>query len=323
MRKNMLKITLFIAILLAISTVYDTLTAGTLSRVIPENAVADLTNIDFAEEKVRVAGRNWEYYGSELYKPEEFASGNIKSPDISDADIFPDDDYATHRVTIKLLKGKIYGIYGWSMLTSMRLYINGTLALEVGSPGESKETTVPRSQVYFYALTPETDTTELIYHVSNFHTTDGAGRYSFIIADFNTLFHDIYFDLFAVTIMAGCLLAAFLFYLGMFIFSPGKRSFLFFSIACLIMAVRFFSMDTKPLMVLFPGISWFAGYAMEYLGMVLLLAFCTLYIDALYPKLLHKIYIAAVFAVCALYAAAILLTEPLFYTQFIDRKSVV
>jgi len=321
MRKNFIKIILFIAVLFAVSTIYGFISGGPLKRVVPENAVADLTGIDFSVDKVRVAGINWEYYGSELYTPEDFANGGVKPPVIEATD-GADADYATHRVTLKLPKGKTYGIYGWSMLTSMRLYINGSLALEVGFPGKTKETTMPRSQFYFYAFAPETDTTELIYHVSSFYTSDDAGRYSFIINDFSRMFHDIYLNLFTTTIMAGCLVAAFLFYLGMFIFTPGKRSFLFFSVSCLLTAARFTVMDAKPLMALFPGISWFAGYATEYLTMVLLLMFCNLYIDALYPKLLHRIYLGVILAGCALYAAV---TNRYFirvYTRFMLYFSV-
>jgi len=315
MFKHIIKIAIFIAVLMAAFTVYNAITDIPVVRLKPENGMADLTGIDFARDKVFVQGRNWEYYGLELYTPEDFANGAGTTPVIADTAGAPD-DYGTHRVTLRLPKGKTYGIYGWSMLTSMRLYINGSLALEVGSPGESKEATTPGSHYYFYAFTPETDTTELIYHVANFHTSDGAGRYSFYIADFSRLHHDANRALFAVSIMAGCLVAAFFFYLGMFIFAPGKRSFIYFAVSCLIMAVRFMIMDDKQLIALFPKIPWSVGFAAEYLSVTLLLALFTLYFNELFPKLYHKIYTGVVLAVCAAYSAIILLTEAIFYSRF-------
>jgi signal transduction histidine kinase len=283
--------------------------------VFPDEAVADLTAFDFDNDIIYVRGRNWEYYGSQFYTPEDFQKGAATPPDISNEDVFPD-DYATHRVILRLPKGKTYGICGYSLLTSQRLFINGSIALEVGSPGETKETTTPRVQQYFYAFTPQTDTTELIYHVSNTHTSDGAGRYSFYVGGLETIYNYIYRSVLANSITAGCLVAAFLFYLGMFIFARGKWSFIYFSFICLLVAIRGLLMEEKILMAAFHEITWFAGMAMEYLCMVALLALFTLYINALYPKLLHRVFIGIVLTACTAYTAVILTTEPVFYTQF-------
>lgn len=75
--------------------------------------------------------------------------------------------------------------------------------------------------------------------------------------------------------------------------------------------------DDKPLMVAAPGISWFAGMAVEYLSVALLLAFFTLYVGLVYRGLLHRVFTFSVLAVSITYSAVILATEPMVYGRFL------
>ena len=180
MRKQIVKIIVYIILLSAVIFVYRPLMKLDNNYAVVTDGMADLTGFDFTQTRARVYAQGWEYYPNRLYSPQDFQTGVIEPPvyenNVNSA------AYGTYRVTLLLLPGKTYGMTGRSFLYSTRAYINGELAGEIGSPGESAEKTTPRTNTYAFYFTPQSDNTEIIFQVANFQMKDGGGSYSFLLA---------------------------------------------------------------------------------------------------------------------------------------------
>lgn len=321
MRKQLPKIILYVAVLLLVFAAYQPVMRLDDNYVVPENGVADPSGLDLSRRRARIYAQNWEYYPGHLYTPDDFAQGKTVSPTYeNNADPA---EYGTYRVTVLLPAGITYGMTGRSFLFSQRVYIDGRLVDEVGSPGESREATVPRTKTYAYYFTPESETTEIIFQVANFHQPDGGGSFSFSLGQAPIVERYRMQRIAGTMVVAGCLLTIFLFFLGLFIFFARRRYFLYFACAGLMIALRAMLVGDKPIMEFFPGLDWHLAIRAEYIDLILIVVFFLLYISSLYPGMLHRAVTGTVLGASALYGLVVLLADPLFYSGFVSWYAVL
>ena len=322
MRKNLLKLILYTVALLTAFLSIQSVTHWSGVWGFPQQGKVDLREIDFLKNSVALSGSNWEYYPEQFYTPADFESGMVSEAETQDRE-GPSAQYGTHRVRITLPVGETYAVLGKSFLNSQRLYVNGELVGEVGSPGTTKQETIPKARQYFYAFTPLSEETELIFHVANFYIKDGGGRFPLLIGVFENIARIRFADMAVECIIVGCLFTAFLYYMGMYLFSMKRRHYFHFATMCLMMAVRNVVTGDKLLMELFPAMSFNVGYALEYLSMVFLLVCFVFYIKNVFHKFLPRAFMWPILGFCAAYGVIILCTEPIVYTQMVVYFNVM
>lgn len=321
MRKQLPRIILYVAVLLLVFAAYQPVMRLDNNYVVPEEGIADPSGLDLSRQRARIYAQNWEYYPGHLYTPHDFAQGQTIAP-VFENNVNPA-EYGTYRVRVLLPAGITYGMTGRSFLFSQRVFIDGQLADEVGSPGESREETVPRTKTYAYYFTPEGEITEIIFQVANFHQRDGGGSFSFSLGQAPIVERYRIQRIAGTMAVAGCLLAIGLFFIGMFIFFARRRYFLYFACASLLIALRAMLVGDKPIMEFLPNLNWHIAIGAEYLGLVLIVVFFLLYMCSLYPGILHRAVTGTVLGVSALYGLSILFTDPLFYSGFVSWYAVI
>lgn len=315
MRKQFLCILLFLAILLAVFLMYDTFFQVPYAAVQPEEAMADLTAYDLAQETVRIDEDGWAYYPSRLYGPADFVRDDIDAPEIHRGED-PAAEYGTYRLVVRLPKDQVYGMYGESLANAQRVYIDGLLIDTVGVPGDSKATTTPGTKHYFYSFTPRADETEIIFQAAGFYVPHGGGSHPFFLSAFGNVARLMYTRVVLACLITGCLLALALFYLSLFIFYPKRKQLVYFAMLCALVALRAMMIEDKPLMELVPGISWHMMHALEALDLIGLFACFLLYAGSLTPGLLHRWLVRGLLGVSAVCAVLVVAIEPMRYAAY-------
>ena len=313
MKQNVVKMSLFCIILLGVVLAYQPLLGENYRNITPVRGVADVTAVDLNREIAFIRGIDWEYYAKEYYTPTDFAEGAVPVETLLPSNAPA--PYGTHRVRLMLPAGQTYGIAGMSLLFSQRLYVNGQLLGSIGWPEAEVSTTIPQTKRYVYAFTPTEDITEVIFHVASFHLPDGGGKYPFLVSEISHLLQHEQTRSTAVSLVAGCLIMAGLFYLGLFIFFPSRYSFLYFALLCVLIALRTLVTGDKLLQELCPWMTWVTAYRVEYVNMVLMFMCFTLYIGSLFSGTLHKWARHLVLGVGFGYVLLIMGTQPRVFTS--------
>jgi len=177
----------------------------------------------------------------------------------------PGDGYATYRLKILLAdQGLPLALKLFDFGTAFTLYVNGEKASMVGVPGQTAETTVPRYYTQVVEFTCEENQIEIVFQVSNFHHRRGGLWHVTEIGlerDIRTLTENrISFDLF----LFGSILIMAFYHLGLFILRTKNRSPLYFSLFCLLIAIRIFTTGERYLTHLYPAINWELLLKLEY-----------------------------------------------------------
>lgn len=315
MQTRNLKIVLYALILFVVFASIQQITHLGISSVIPRQGTLDLMGVDLSEALVSIAAQEWEYYPAQLYTPEDFAAG------VADTPLYGDNEntapFGTYRLTVTLAPGEIYSIAGRSFTFAQRAYIGDQLMEEIGTPGTSRETTVPHTKSYKYSFAPQGEQTELVFQVANFHHRRGGRNASVILSAPALVDRYLALELFRTVLVVGSLLSIFLYFTGVFIFFSHRLYHLFFGLSGLAMAVRILTIGRKHIMLLFPGLSWFAAIRLEYICHILFVVFLYLYIARLYPGMMPRALSCGIVGVSALYVLAVLFGDTLVSTYLL------
>ncbi len=322
-RRNVITGTiLFLVFVLTIFLSVTLLTGNRLKQETPdmEPGFCDLSDFDFDHNLAYILHSGFLYYPGALYSYEDFAADKAsREPVILDGgdSRFDPGDCGTYRIVLLLPEGKSYGLSSFSAMYSQRLFINGTEYPSVGTPRETAEETVPKTTHYTVYFTAETTRTEIVIQFANFNHADYGGVLPvYIGSQENILARDAMAQQ-RIHLLAGCIFTAFLFFLGMFFFFRKRYALLWFSFSCLMTGLRVLIVDEKAIMLLIPNLPWKLSIGLEYLSLIMLMYSFLLYIFCMFPGIIHKAVLYGFGALCALFAAFVLLTPPIIYTRYI------
>lgn len=315
-RRRSPKTALYIVVLFAIFAGPQYLTHLKRETVAPKNGFADLSGLDLSRNVARVARAGWEFYPGHLYTPEDFARG---VPDGTFSDNSPvAAEYGTYRLVLALPPGKIYTLSGRSLPFAQRLFVDGRLENETGTPGTTRADTSPRVGSYLVDFLPAGTTTELVFQVANFHHSRGRHNTPFDIADPVMIARVRTLDLIGTNVVVGCLLMATVYLLGVFVFFASRRQFLFLSLACLTTVLRMLLSGQKYIAEVFPGLDWAIAIRADYLCTIFFVIFFLLYFAHLYPGMLSKPFVAAAIGASGLYALYVLFADTRHFTRLLS-----
>jgi len=323
MRKNhaIISAAAFLILILFVLISFAVLTSR-VEQEVPDAlpGYADLSDFNFSEKLAYIPHTSFLYYRDTFYTPGDFKLGNVKTEAValgsSNGRVDPG-NYGTYRIVVKLPDtGETYGLSSYSAMYSQRLFIDGKEYPAVGVPGETAETTVPITKHYTVYFTPDTEQVEIILQFANFNHYDYGGIVPLYLGTQQMITERYAAAQQRIHILFGCTLTAFLFFLGMFFFFHKRYAFLWFSMACFSIGLRMLIVNEKTIMLLFPNLPWRYSIGLEYLALIILTQSFLLYVNCIFEGALRKTVLRAYGAVCALYAAAVILTPPMIYTRF-------
>ena len=276
------------------------------------NAEYDLRDADFTDTVYAYNG-DWQSYPEKLYTPEDFLSGKVpEAPVPSNTLDYESVQYATHTMELALPAGRTYGMFMRTANYSMRLFIDGREIDCVGVPGESRETTVPRVHLKIYVFTPETDKTTLIMQTANFVHREGAQAPRFVVGDYLSVQRRIGKEDTIAFLVAGCLLAAALYHLGLFALNRKRRAPLYFSLCCFL-----FMLIPNRIPLMFPEYNWQIVFRVEYFVHYAAFVCVLLFLDKLHPDVFHRPATRGYYIFAGLFIAALALPSTVFTKIFI------
>ena len=226
-------------------------------------------------EPIKLQGE-WEFYWKQLLTPAQLSDSTIEKSSMFvsvpkswvnykiDGEKLPNQGYATYRLVVKKRKDvdvTIYGLKVPSVFSSYKLWVNGKLITEVGTPDTNKETAKPqfKYQDVSFVLDPRVDSTstiDIVFNVVNYSHQRAGLQQPIYLSTFKQLTAETRFMDILNLIIVGIILVIGINHLNMFFFRRKDRSNLYFSIVCLVMIFRNITTGDRILAYIFPNINW-------------------------------------------------------------------
>ncbi|MBN2435166.1 MAG: helix-turn-helix domain-containing protein [Spirochaetes bacterium] len=226
-----------------------------------------------------------------LYYLRQYVPGNWTKY-VSQKEALPGRGYATYR--LKVLLGDRDDIFAFKIpiiATAYRLYLNNKLISSVGNVDDNVQGSIPAYRSLIVSFFPDSDILDLVIHVSNFHHCDGGIKYSIILGIEKELLNmrekRIYLDF----ILFGSLIIMSFYHFLLFYQRKKDSSPLYFSIACLAIAMRVLLDGEIYLINFIPDINWQLFVKMEYLSFYIIVPFVSMFLFSLFPDYVSKIYV--------------------------------
>lgn len=298
------------------------------------NGVLDLTDWNFDSGGVVRLDGEWEYYRSRLMTPEdlEAPSPAEKKPGMTGYVHVPElwerykeggaggspYGYATFRLRVELPEGsagKIYGIRQTNIKTAHKLFVDGRVIGARGIPGVSKQETTSVNAPYVRFFAGKGNQADIIVQVANYRYFQGGITHPIFLGnqeDIQSMRElAVVKDLFAT---CGILLMG-AYFLVLFWMRGHERSWFYFGLCCMAIAVYSMTHGEKIAAIIFPDLPYeiftkaqdFSGVSAE--------LFLLLYALHSFPNVFNKIALKAFGATVALRMILILLTPASFFSR--------
>lgn len=262
----------------------------------PQLGILDLRTNDLDEDFILNLDGEWEFYWDHFYAYADFYPEPprdnrlyVKVPSYWNSYTFkgttlPASGYATYRLRI-FLPENFSGRLGFDVPVfddSYRLYINEHLMAGNGNPGPSESESEPGYLPERFDYMPETDTLDLIIHVSNFHHRRGGFWKSLRMGSPQeiTRYANGYRTIYSLSL--GVLASFGLFFLTFFILHRRNYHAFFFSMILFGIFLRLLNTGSY-VSIEFWGLNWLWAIRFEYLGTFLAFGFGLWYFLNIYP----------------------------------------
>ncbi|MCE9599073.1 MAG: histidine kinase [Spirochaetia bacterium] len=260
-----------------------------------QNGILDLTNYSINDRgKIRLDGE-WEFCFGQFLEP-----GGVNShqcapmfaqfpgywKDRVSAESGPEGSgYATYRVIVKLHAqdlNRTLALYVPHAFTAYKLFINGRLAAQNGTPGKTAETT--REQflplmVTFLSNAP----VEILIHVSNFTSTKGGFRQSIELGGEQGILQYKQILLTQDSFLIGSMLVIGLYHLTLFFLRRSESYAIYFALCAFMFVIYRMTTGEYFLVILFPQVKWILMVKAFLLSVYLSPPFFLLFVQRLYP----------------------------------------
>ncbi|MDL2214492.1 LuxR C-terminal-related transcriptional regulator [Clostridia bacterium OttesenSCG-928-O13] len=291
-------------------------TAVTLPQ---QTGVVDLSTASFDNTVYRYADNHWEHWPEALLAPADLAAPNAPAPGEMTHDDFRTVQYATHRVQLRLPQGQVYALSMRSADYAMRLFVDGTELGAVGSPGSDADSNTPGVAEVTYYFQPTGEITTILVQSANWVHKEGAFAPNFTVGTAANIDAVNRHTLFITAIVTGALLMAFLYHMGLFVLNRRRVVTLVFALGCLLLA----AMGSNLVALFFPQVNWYAAFRLEYIVHFATFAVLALFLQLLFPQLLHRHVARAYYVLAGLYALTTFIFPPKIYSSLLIGFEVI
>jgi len=281
-------------------------------RVENESGVWDMREFDFQTYNARFGGYV-EFISNALLNPEEFASRE-------DEAVFGftrGEMFLTSRMRILVPSDGWYTFSRPSLDYSHRLYVNGEWLLDIGSPGDSRGTDIPNTGRITFTVAAIDGVIEIVQQSSNFVHRQGGHHQDWFMGIGNTLANDARSADLQASITMGSYLVLFLLFALLFFMLGQNRATLYCALFCLMWFMRIGVTGGRVFTVLLPWLDWHAKFRIEYISIPVAAILTLAIVDVLFPKVLHKIVLRAVYIVSAGFILLYLFANTVFMSHAI------
>jgi len=272
-----------------------------------DNSVWDVRGIDFNNYNVRFSG--YAEFIPALLTPQEFAA---RERETALRDPRPE-RYLTSRMTIIVPDDDTwYTFTRVSLYASHRLYVNGRLMLEIGSPSADRNLDVPQTSRVTFTVQPVDGVIEIVQQASNWVHRSAYFHHTWAMGTGVALSDEARVTDFQQTILMGSFLMLFLILMLFYYMLRGNKGPLYSSLFCLVWFLRMGVTGGYVFTALAPWLSWHVKFRIEYISIPLAAALVSAIISTLFPKLLPKIFLRFIYIVTAGFVTLFLFADTMF-----------
>ena len=226
--------------------------------------------------------------------------------------------YASYGLTILLHSQHIpLALFMPDVYSSYRLFVNGKLLANNGTPGTSKAGYKPHWGPNTVVL-PNDDTLQLILQIANFSHSKGGINQDIRIGDKEFLLLEKERNIASDFLLAGCLFMGGLFFFGLFRFGTKDKATLYFSLFCMLYSYRLIGSGTYALHAMYPFISWEISIRLEYISLFGSIYLFIQYVRNLYPDDYYKPLMKWLSYTCKMLSILPLVTSAITFTKIIN-----
>ncbi len=301
----------------------------------------NVSNINFDNSQLIGLEGDYEFYWNQLLNPDDFIDTTPKNPTgyinlpglwndfIVDGKKLSGYGNATFKIRIKFPDEDLYSIKIKEFDCAYKLWVNG-LSVESGRVGKSKAEEIPswkRNEIIFYTKDKKAD---LIFQVSNFNHRKGGpedlmllGKSKSVVTYKNKQLAINYF-------LVGLFFIMFIYNYGLYIYRKKEKSYLYFSLICLLILLRESTTGEKIIYDIFPNINWWVMIKIEYLSYTMVIPLFYMFVKVLIPDYFSKRYEISVNIISGVVVFIILFTPvkifsytPIFYQGVVALTAIL
>lgn len=311
-------------LLLAFFVVIISLSSCSDSSVITpgvNHGTYNLKDWDFAQNGPVKLNGEWEFYWHQFLKNDSPGAETdyLEVPGLWNNKIngekkLPGQGYASLRMVLQLPGQKEYALRYINSATSCKVFINGELFHKAGDPGKTKQTTQPGYEPATILFYPETDTTEIVLQIANFHHKKGGQWEPLTLGLKDQIQKMSNTRLFLEIVFFGAIMVMALFHIILFLFHRQEVPSLYFGIFAFLIAIRFLVAGEFPIYLL-GSFNWNLLVKTDYLGFYAAIIFFALFIEKMFPLEISKRVVSVAIALMSTVVAITIFTEPLFFSH--------
>lgn len=296
-----------------------------IGQPLAERGIIDLSSVDFQVQKSVQLNGEWGFYWKKLVPPEQLdfdsSTSFVNFPHLWNEDPeLSSYGYATYNVTI--IKPEDHPSLALTipdLYTAYTLYINDREVSRNGKVATNREAYTPFWLPRTVSIDHfNTDTLQVVLHVSNFRHSKGGIRLPIILGAEEFLERERTIEIGFILLLTGCLFMIGLFFMGLYLFGRHEVPMLYFAFVCFFFSYRIFGTELYPLHYLFPYLPWILTIKAEYFSLYFTASIFCIFVQKLYPQETSKgiIYtFAAIFGVLSLIT---LFFPPFYFTSLIN-----
>ncbi|MDT8861169.1 sensor histidine kinase [Alkalihalobacillus sp. MEB130] len=298
------------------------------------NGFVDLQSVSFETKDLIPLNGSWNLYWNERLQSVQNHSQNhdyINLPGLWNGlevkgEKLPSQGYATFHLSVQLNDddlNRTLGLYIPYIHTAYAVYIDGELKVEVGSVGDSKETSKPKYSPNSIFFTPAEKTFDIIIQASNFHHTKGGLSGDILIGNAEALTLYTQKRVANNLFLFGCFLIIAIYHISIYMYRREEVTSFVFGLFSLLIGIRMLLIDQAFLVTLFPTLNWGLEMRLEYVtnygGFFLFLIF----LKQMYPLDVHYRFYRVMVVITGLFTSLVLLTTPYIFTYIFNWYTVL
>ena len=316
-RKTLAAVISYFGIIIAVFFVIQSLLSTTS---VPVYSADELDGFNYTVGIARIEADCFEWYPSALYTPEDFDSGVAQSPEDINRQ---SGQHGTYRLVLDLPAGQVFGLSAYSATYAQKLWVDGALLSQEGTPGTDGSSTVSKTGYYTVYFTAKSSPTEIIVQRAEYVHAQGGQLYPQFLGTQENITAMVDAARLRGGITVGCMLVATLFLLGFFFCFNGKRQFFWFALTCFSVAVRTLFIEQKLIMILFPDMEWGLSHRIEIVFTFGIFASFLLYLNEMLRWRLPRSVNATVMGLGIMYLLLALFSPSLVYTALLPWVQIL
>jgi hypothetical protein len=308
---------LIFAILLFSGTVH-----AQVKRDQKEMGVIDARKWNFAEERLPLSGY-WTFFRNKLIEPASIVTERgafVHFPKLfNDIDLSGNGmGYATFYLVL-LLPDSVddYALEIPQLYNAYKLWVNNELIATSGKVGTTQAETLPK---WCYQRVPFKSTSDTLYitlQVANFHHYKGGAKEIIYLGTPKQINKHWSWSFGATWVQIAFLFLEFSVFILIY-FNNRKRVVLYFSLLCLVWAVRAGFSSLYPIAVVFPDFDWNTLVRIEYLTLYSAVIFSILFLDAVFRNLRSQIITYLLVGINIFFILYTLFSPPLAFSRWVN-----